>query len=204
MSPQAFIFETEFTPAGDIVGGAEQRFFARADAEKMAEAAAQNAIRTVEATAASAAEAAMKRLSPTAQQINAIADQLRREAADLAMAAARAIAGAALDARGADVAAQAIEGVLINLKGKPQVVVGVAPDALPHVRQKLEALQRAGQLRDVQVIGDASARPGDWRVEWGEGATGFKAEDIEAAVRAAITARLADPVDVQADLFSAA
>lgn len=202
--PTAFTFETEFTPDGDIIGGENQRFFARDEAEKMAATAAQNALRTAEAGAAAAAEAAMKRLSPAAQQITAIAEQLRREAAELAMAAAKAIAGSALDRRGAETAAEAVAAMLSQLKAKPQIVALVAPEALPHVRQRLEALQLTGQLKDISVAADPKAKLGDWRVEWGEGAAGFKADDIEAAVRAALNARLADPLDIQSDLFSAA
>ena len=162
-----------------------------------------------------ALQAAMKRLSPASppRWSPQLLTKLRRRGPPNLQWSARPSWRSPAASRASPIAAlakfpraHAIEGGhgSIWLKSKPQLIVSVPPDALPHVRQKLEALQRGGQLRDVQVIGDASARPGDWRVEWGEGATGFKADDIEAAVRAAISARLADPVDVQADLFSAA
>ncbi|MEZ5936974.1 MAG: FliH/SctL family protein [Hyphomonadaceae bacterium] len=203
-SPSAFVFETEFTPDGDVIGGAAPRYLPVGEAEAMAAKAAQSAVQTAEVNAVTAAEGAMKRLTPTAQQLAQIADQLRREAAELAMAAARAVAGAALDRMGAEVAAEAVQSVVGNLKAKPMILISAAPGAVELIRERIGDMREAGPGVSVRIVPDASARPGDWRVEWDEGATGFKSEDIQAAVETALNERLQDPVGPQLDLFSAA
>jgi hypothetical protein len=68
----------------------------------------------------------------------------------------------------------------------------------------MEQLRRQGIGTNIAFVADANARPGDWKVVWGEGSTGFNREDVEAAIDAIIKARLLDPVAPQLELFSAA
>ncbi|OYW42087.1 MAG: hypothetical protein B7Z38_06210, partial [Rhodobacterales bacterium 12-64-8] len=143
-------------------------------------------------------------LSPVAVQMAALADTLRREAAELAMIAARKIAGEALDKNGEATAAEAIANAVSQLKGNPTVTVSVAPDALPHIERRLEQLRRHGIGASLQFIGDAKAKPGDWRITWAEGSTGFSREAVETMIEDALRARLQDPVEPQLELFSAA
>jgi flagellar assembly protein FliH len=203
-APTAFKFATEFTPAGDVVGGPQQRFFSRAEADQLtAKALAEGEARARQKGFASV-DQIVAHLSPVSAQLAQIADTLRREAAELAMIAARKIAGQALDAAGTEAAAAAIAETVRLLKSSPVIVVSLAHEAIPEVEQRMEQLRRQGRGADISFVGDAKARPGDWRIEWAEGSAGFSREQVEAAIEAVINARLQDPVEPQLELFSAA
>ena len=143
-------------------------------------------------------------LAPVAAQLSAVAEQLRAEAAELAMIAARKIAGAALDRAGEEAAAQAITEVVRQLKLSPNISVSVAPEAYADMERRLEQLRAKGIGGAITFVPDPRAKLGDWRVTWAEGSAGFSREGVEAAIDAIITARLQDPVAPQLDLFSAA
>jgi len=207
MNARAFVFETEFTPFGDVLGSPSSKFVSRAEAE----AAAVQARADAEAKTRQAAEvqgyASVDRivahLSPVVQQLAVIASDLRREAAELAMTASRKIAGDALDANGAKSAGEAIAAAVELLRDKPRVVVTVEAAALPAVNARVQQLKQMGRMPDISFVSEPGARPGDWRVEWAEGSAGFSREDVEAAVESAVSDRLNDPVEPQLDLFSA-
>lgn len=203
-----FAFETEFTPSGDVLRGPDRKYLSREEAEQLAAKALNEgetrARQAVEAKGFASVDKVAAHLSPVAAQVAALADTLRREAAELALIAARKIAGEALDRNGEAVAADAIANAIRQLKGNPTVVVSVAPDALPQIERRLEQLRRHGIGASLQFIGDARAKPGDWKISWAEGSTGFSREAVEAMIENALRARLQDPVEPQLELFSAA
>jgi flagellar assembly protein FliH len=157
-----------------------------------------------EARGFAAVDKIIAHLSPVAARLAATADLLRQEAAELALIAARRIAGAALDRNGEAVAADAIAGAVRQLKANPVIIVSVAPDSLPQIERRLEQLRRQGVGGSIQFVGDPSARPGDWRVSWSEGETGFSREAVASAIDDILKTRLEDPVEGQLELFSAA
>jgi len=203
-----FAFEVEFTPAGDVLKGPDRKFFSREEADQLAASARSEgetrARQAVEAKGFASVDKVAAHLSPVQAQLAAAADTLRQEAAELAMIAARKIAGAALDRNGEEVATVAIANAVRQLKGNPVVVVSVAPDSIPQIERRLEQLRRHGIGVTLQFIGDPKAKPGDWHVSWGEGATGFSRDAVAAAIENALKARLDDPVEPQLELFSAA
>lgn len=208
MTHPLFSFETEFAPDGAILSGPARTYVSRDEADQhAAKARAEgeaNARMMAEARAATAVDKVLTHLSPAREQIAQIADELRREAAELAMAAARKIAGDALDAHGAQTAAAGVAEAVRLLKGSPIVYVSAAPDALPEIERRLDQLRRQRGSLAVEFIPDGQAKPGDWRVEWSEGVAAFSRDDVEAAIAAVVAARLQDPVEPQLDLFSAA
>lgn len=203
-----FDFEVEFTPSGDVLKGPDRKFFSREETDQLAAKARSEgetrARQAVEAKGFAAVDKVAAHLSPVQAQLAAAATTLRQEAAELAMIAARKIAGAALDRNGEETAAAAIASAIQQLKGSPVVVVSVAPESIPQIERRLEQLRRHGIGATLQFVGDANAKPGDWRVSWGEGATGFSRDAVAAAIENALKARLDDPVEPQLELFSAA
>ncbi len=205
---QPFSFETEFTPSGDVLGGPARKFVSREEADQLA----AKALADGEARARQAAEvkgfASVDRivahLAPVSAQLAQLAQTLRREAAELALIAAKKIAGDALDKAGAEAAATAINEAVRQLKNNPVVTVSLQPEAIPEVERRLEHLRRNGQAANIAFIADPAARPGDWRVEWAEGSVGFTRDQVEAGIDAIVNARLNDPVEPQLELFSAA
>jgi hypothetical protein len=68
----------------------------------------------------------------------------------------------------------------------------------------MDQLRRQGQGMKIAFVANPNAKPGDWLVQWGEGAAGFSRDHVEATIDATVSARLADPVEPQLELFSAA
>lgn len=202
--PRTFSFQTEFTPEGDVISGPQRNFFSRDEAEKLAASARAEGEARAKATGFAGVDRIIAHLSPVQAQLAQLADALRREAGELAMIAARKIAGGALDAHGAKAAAEAIAESVRLLKNQPSIVVSIAPASLPEVEQRLEQLRRQGRAHDISFQADANAKPGDWRVEWAEGSAGFSRDQVEAMIDALLQARLEDPVEPQLELFTAA
>ena len=208
MSAQPFSFETEFLPSGEVIGGPARKFFSREETDQLA----ANARADGEAKARQAAEVKgfasvdpiVRHLSPVSAQLPQLADALRREAAELAMIAAKRIAGNALDQSGEKAAAEAIAQAVRLLKNNPTIVVTLAAESLSEVERRMEQIRRNGQGASMTFVADPNARPGDWRIEWAEGSVGFSREQVEGAVDAIVSARLEDPVEPQLELFSAA
>jgi flagellar assembly protein FliH len=203
-----FQFATEFSPDGEVLSGPARKYFSREEADQLAaKARADGEARAKQATEAkgfASVDRIVVTLAPVAAQLSAVAEQLRADAAELAMIAAKRIAGAALDRQGEEAAAAAIADVVRQLKLTPVVTVAIAPDSIPAVERRLEQLRAKGVGASVTFAPDPAAKPGDWRVEWAEGSTGFSRDAVEAAIDKIIKARLQDPVAPQLDLFAAA
>lgn len=203
-----FMFATEFTADGEVLSGPDRKFFSREEADQLAARARADgeakARQTSEVKGFASVDRIVVTLAPVAAQLAMVAEQLRAEAGELAMIAARRIAGAALDRQGEEAAAAAIADVIRQLKLNPTVTVFVAPDALASVERRLEQLRAKGVGASVSFAPDPKAKPGDWRVEWADGAAGFSREGVEAAIDRILAARLQDPVAPQLDLFAAA
>lgn len=203
-----FQFATEFSADGEVLSGPARKYFSREEADQLAaKARADGEARAKQATEAkgfASVDRIVVTLAPVAAQLSAVAEQLRADAAELAMIAAKRIAGAALDRQGEEAAAAAIADVVRQLKLTPAVTVAIAPDSIPAVERRLEQLRAKGVGASVTFAPDPAAKPGDWRVEWAEGSTGFSRDSVEAAIDKIITARLQDPVAPQLDLFAAA
>ena len=204
---RTFSFETEFTPQGDVLRGPDRKFFSREETDQLAAKARADgelkARQTVEAKGFASVDKIVAHLAPVAAQLAGIAEQLRAEAAELAIIAARKIAGNALDKAGDEAASTAIIEVVRQLKLNPVVTISVASESIAEVERRMEQQRRQGLGANMAFVPDANARPGDWTVVWGEGSAGFSREGIETAIEAIINARLEDPVVPQLELFSA-
>ncbi len=202
-----FSFETEFTPQGEILRGPDRKDFSREETDQMAaKARAEGEVKarqTVEAKGFASVDKIVAHLAPVAAQLAGIAEQLRAEAAEMAIIAARKIAGSALDKAGDEAAANAISEIVRQLKLNPVITVSVAPESITEVERRMEQLRRQGLGANLAFVPNAEAKPGDWTVVWGEGSAGFSRQGIEATIEAIINARLQDPVAPQLELFSA-
>jgi len=204
---RTFSFETEFTPQGEVLRGPDRKYFSREETDQMAAKARADgeakARQTAEAKGFASVDKIVAHLAPVAAQLSGIAEQLRTEAAEMALIAARKIAGAALDKAGEESAATAIAEVVRQLKLNPVVTISVAPESINEVERRMDQLRRQGIGVNLAFVANPKARPGDWTVVWGEGSAGFSREGVEAAIEAIIHARLQDPVAPQLELFSA-
>jgi flagellar assembly protein FliH len=191
-----------------VVGGPARKFVSRDEVDKIT----AQALADGEAKARQAAEVKgfasvdkiVAHLTPVSSQLAQLAATLRREAAELALTAAKKIAGDALDKAGSETAANAIAEALRMLKNDPVVTVTLAPESIPEVERRMEQLRRQGHGVKITFIAEPNAKPGDWQVKWAEGSVGFSRDQVEAAIDAIVQSRLQDPVEPQLELFSAA
>jgi flagellar assembly protein FliH len=128
-----FAFDREFAPDGTVLrdGDAIRRVLTEDEAQAMAASAAEQARASEEAEAARASAEALRQVSAKLQaliaQLNAESEALREDAARLAVAAARAIAGKALEQYGAETIEACAKEALTDLRAEPRIAVRVAP-----------------------------------------------------------------------------
>ena len=169
MAHSPFQFATEFTPDGDVIGGPKRKYVLREEADQIALNARAEGEAKAKATGIASMDRIVGHLEPVSTQLVQLAEVLRREAAELALVAARKIAGDALDKVGTEAAANAIAEAIKLLKDNPVVTVSLPPHSIPEVEQRMEQLRRQGRTMNIAFVADPNAKPGDWRVEWGEG-----------------------------------
>lgn len=186
-----FDFDTVFSPEGEVLrqGESHKRIFTieeleAAKAEAFAQGQHSETVRAekaaLEAARALAAEA--KRL---AQGLEGECKALRQEAAALALAAGRALAGAALDAYGEERASRVVEAALEHLRSQPRILVKVAASAAPRLEPRLTALaEEQGLAGALLVRADPAAQPGDVALEWAGGKLGVSIAEIQSRLEA--------------------
>ncbi len=208
MNTSPFSFATEFSSSGEVISGPERKYISREEADQIAvQARTEGEAKARQATEAkgfASVDRIVVSLAPVAAQLHAIAAGLRAEAAELALIAAKKIAGTALDRAGEEAAAIAIADTISQLKAGPSIIVACAPESIEAIERRLEQLRAKGIGAGISFRVDPRARPGDWRVEWSDGSAGFSREGIETTIESVLSARLQDPIAPQLDLFSAA
>jgi flagellar assembly protein FliH len=115
------------------------------------------------------------------------AESLRVDAADVAVAAAKAVATVALDVFGEEAIADIVTTAVAQLRDAPRLVVRVAPDIAETIEERLIGCAReAGFNGEIVVRADATASNGDCTLDWGDGAiTHNRASAFEAIEEAA-------------------
>ena len=204
MTTDAFVFDTEFTADGNVLSAGERAWYSREEATELAQRARVEGESAAQDHGVAALQAFLADFNRLHAGLVQAATQVREEAAELALAAARKIAGAALDANGEAAAIDAMAEAIRNLRGGPAIVVIVPKEALPALLPRMEKLKSEGAAAAIRLEADENARPGDWRIEWAEGAQGFDREQVAETIEQAVRTRLQDPVEEQPDLFSAA
>ena len=143
---------------------------------------------TLEQNAASARlaatfEAVAGQIATMAQDtLHALATQ-RAEAARIAIAFARKLAGAQLAADPLCAAEEAFASLIGDLQGQREVAVSVHPDLAPEAETRLaDCARRALAAFTLRIVADPDIPPGDCRILWSDGGL--------IRTRAEVTARL--------------
>lgn len=192
---RAFSFDTEFAPDGAIVREGKKRLspeeieaecaqaYERGKAD--AYAAAERDVAAQMQTLASAASAILARLGAESRS-------MREEALLVAMAAARKISGAALDAFGAETTLSALEAAMDALRAQPRLLVRLAPAAAETLRPRIGDLCAAhGYAGAVLVRADENIKQGAVSIDWTDGLVTHDPQAIAARVEDLIAAALA-------------
>lgn len=199
---QKFAFDREFAADGTILreGDTFKRVFTEEELQMAAEQAAMAAQEEAEVQAAENAAAAARQLAGSAAAIigrlRAESEAMRQDAARLALATAKAIAGAALERYSEDTLRECVAEALSDLRHEPRIAVRIAPQLTEHLTEPLEAEARLAGLEDALVVrADPDMPVGDCILEWRSGAIERTAADIETRIEQAVTNWLAHPDD---------
>jgi flagellar assembly protein FliH len=192
-----FAFDMEFSPSGEVMREAPKKFSAEeVEAERQAAYArgTQDATAQAERQAAAALQALADATKALLAQLGAERRAMREEAAQLALAAARKIAGVALDAHGAERAAAAIEAVMDLLRHQPRLLVKLAPDAAEMLKPRIDEMAQAhGYVATILVRPQQGLRRGEVVIDWSDGMVAMSPDDTVAQIEALIESALAAP-----------
>ena len=191
-----FTFDTEFHGPSDVVSDAararqkktltvEEIETMRADAQaEGTQAASVRAAEDIERTAAMLVTALKAALDRSHDEI----ENVRAEAAALALAAAKKIAPAALAALPAGDVENALREAMHQAIGEPRITLRAAPDVITALQSKIEAIaHEEGYDGRVMLAADPAIAGADCRIEWRGGGS----ERSEAAIEAALDALIA-------------
>jgi flagellar assembly protein FliH len=192
-----YAFDTEFGPDGAIVKDAPKKL---TNEEIAAECAAayergkQDALAQAERQAAAALQVMADAASAVLTRLDAESQAIREEAARVALAAARKIAGASLEAFGAERAAAAVEAAMDALRHQPRLVVKLSPEAAetlkPRIAEMCESHAYAGA---VLVRAEPGLKTGEVVIDWSDGVITMNPEDAAERINTLVEAALAAP-----------
>ncbi|MES1199346.1 MAG: hypothetical protein ABUS48_05125 [Pseudomonadota bacterium] len=193
-----YAFDTEFGPDGDVVREsttAPKRLTPEEiEAEGVAayERGKQDGIVRAEQETAAALQALASAAAAIVNRLDAESRTMRGDAARIAMAAARKIAGDALDGFGAERAAHAVEAAMDALRHHPRLLVKLAPDAADALRERIETLcETHAYAGAVLVRGEERMKKGEISIDWSDGVILLDPEDTAQRIEALIEAALA-------------
>jgi flagellar assembly protein FliH len=197
-SANKFTFDTEFRGPSDVVSDTararqkktmtlEEIDAIRAEAEaKGTEAAAARAVEKIDRTAAALVVALRAALDQTHGEIEAV----RAEAAQLALAAAKKLAPAALAALPAGEVERALREAMHQAIGEPRITLRAAPEVINALEARVaEIAHEEGYDGRVILAADPAITNADCRIEWRGGGSERREAAIEAALDALIARR---------------
>ena len=183
MKTEKFAFDTEFDENGEILreGESYKRFYTAEDVEAARMWGVEEGKMGEEGRAADALQAVASQMQLILARLAGESEQLREESARLAIAAARKIAGKAIDEWPHETIVETATEALRDLRSEPRFSVRCAPDIVEIVAEHLEKAARdCGFDGAVIVRGDDALQSADCRLEWGAGAIERSTEEIEA------------------------
>ncbi len=195
-----FAFDREFAADGTVLRDGEKirRVLTEDEAQAMAASAAEQAKNTEEAEAARASADALRQVAGKLQallaQLNAESEALREDAARLAVAAATAIAGKALEQYGADTIESCVKEALTDLRAEPRIAIRVAPHLADPIGERIYAWAEAEGFEGAVVVrADEDVHAGDCVLEWRSGTVERTASDIQTKIAEVVEHWLASP-----------
>jgi len=190
-----YAFDTEFSPDGAIVKAAPKHL--TPDEVEAVSAAAyergkQDAVAQAERQTAAALQALADAASAVLHRLEAESQAMRAEAANVAFAASRKIAGAALDAFGDERAAAAIEAAMDALRHQPRLMVRLSPEACETLKPRIEEMcETHAYAGAVLVRPQAGLRSGEVTIDWSDGVIHLNPDDAAERIQTLIDAALA-------------
>ena len=197
-APQKFSFDLSFDGADDVVAASRTRkaLYSASEVDKIRAEAFEDGRRA--ATEAQEGErlALTRDIGQSVRQavehLSKTAAAHRANLAELALIAARKIAGAALDRFPEAPAKAAFDALLSEVQAEPRLMVRASEAAVERVEAALaEAAEAAGYAGLTVVRADPGLAGAAFVFEWGEGRAAFDPDESAARIAAALEAALA-------------
>jgi flagellar assembly protein FliH len=194
-APRAFTFDTVFDGDAVIVAPRPKRAYTPEEVETIrAEAFAageRSEVARREGDAARSLAAVAEAAREALGALTRIAHEHRAAAADLALAAARKIAGAALDRFPEAPAAAALTALARDLEATPRLLVRAPGGDMARLETALQqAAENAGFPGQIVLKADPQLSRAAFVFDWGDGRATFDPEAAASRVEAALTAAL--------------
>ncbi len=192
-----YAFDTEFAPDGEIMREPPKRITpeeVQSASSEGYERGKQDALAQAERRTAAALEAIADAASAVLTRLEIESQAMRTEAARVALAAARKIAGAALDGFGVDRAAQAIEQAMDTLRHQPRLLVKLPPDVAEALKPRIaEMCETHAYASAVLVRAEPGLKTGEVVIDWSDGVIAMDPADATRRIEDLIDAALAAP-----------
>lgn len=205
-SSDKYPFDTEFSEDGRVLNEGHQKFrrYHPEEVKQACDEARNEALASVEAETnrrlAASAEQIAAHIQPVLPFAMQLAEQMRRESAELALAIARKIGGKALSQHPEEAVLACIQQSVDILPKRVALVVKVMPEIEDQIRTRLAELLPGEDM--VTVEADATLSPGAWSVVWETGGISGNPEALAEHVDQLVERYLAQPLNPQGDLFA--
>jgi flagellar assembly protein FliH len=197
-APRPFAFDTVFDDAGSIAyqPPARRKHYTAEEVEAARAAGyaegERSAVAQAEARAADALADIARAARAALSALQGVAHEHRVGSAQLALAAARRIADAALDRFPEAPAAAALEALAREIEAEPRLMVRVAPDLQARIQAALDHTAEAiGFEGQILTRAEPALPPAAFVLDWGDGKAVFDPQDAAVRVAAALEAALA-------------
>jgi len=200
-SANKYTFDVEFRPEGDLISNAararQKKAYTHDEIDQLCARAREQGmkagqVRAQEAIAAgtqNAVEVLKNVLSRTAHDI----EQVRAEAASIALLAAKKLARAALSSLPQSEIENALRDAMHQALGEPRILLRAAPGVVEALSARLsEIAHDEGFDGRVQITGDPSLKGSDCRIEWRGGGAERSEQAIENTLQEIIARHFAD------------
>lgn len=194
-----FTFDTHFDGAAHVEDAAQaaarmRKSYSGAEIEAIRAAAYEEGRQAGDVRAQQALAASIGQVAAAVAQAISIMDAeietVRGEAANLALACARKLAGAALKAAPAEEIAEALRVALHQAVGEPRVVVKTPPQLAAALEKRAtEIAAHEGYDGRMQFVPDATLSGADCRIEWRGGGMERALHTVEQALADIIARR---------------
>lgn len=192
-----YAFDIEFAPDGAILRDAPKKYEEKeVETERTLayKRGAEDAVAKAERESAAALQALADATSAILHRLDAESRAMREEAARVALAAARKIAGAALDAYGEERIAAAIEATLDMLRHQPRLVVKLSPEATEKLQPRIEQMSETHAYAGaILVRTQPGLRAGEVVIDWSDGLIHMDPNETAQRIKALVEAALAAP-----------
>lgn len=203
-----FSFDVEFSEDGEILRDSTvQRVWNAEEVQSAQEKARAEGVHDAEAEAAREQAAALKamagQLSLVLAHLTRLTDELRRDAGDLALTAARKIAGTALERFPEAEIEELVDACAAELRGAPRLKVTLPAAHAETLRPKLEEmLAGIGFAGALRIEESEAIAPGGCALDWEQGSVSSDPEAMRQRIEEMVEQRLAEPPPPQLDLFA--